>query len=85
MNPKVNGAVIMNVRTSASGSTPEIVMLKTRTTTKKTAATASTTPKKNATRRAQERRFKTTTPRPTPGRLTGGYQTGSRTGPLTLP
>ena len=61
--PRVKGAVITPVRTSASGSTPATVMSKDLTTTRKKAATPKIPPEKMATRAAHEPRFKATSGR----------------------
>ena len=47
---------------------PEIVIFKTGATSRNRTTTLKTPPKKRPTRRAQEKRFKTATPRPTTGR-----------------
>ena len=61
--PRVKGAVITPVRTSASGSTPATVMFKDLTTTRKKAAKPKIPPEKMATRAAHEPRFKATSGR----------------------
>ena len=59
-NPNTNGPVIIAVSTKASGSTPATVTPKTRTKSRNKTATSKTPPKESPTRRAHERRFKTT-------------------------
>ena len=62
-NPRVKGAVIIAVRTRASGSTPATVTFRDRTTIRKRTATARIPPEKMATRAAHERLFKATSGR----------------------